>query len=79
MAFRAIGGTGRSPGSKGGAVHDGKGDRVQLAAKCDLDMSSVQSANVVVANVREALVRPHEGLVVEKRGRDSMVYRFSAP
>jgi hypothetical protein len=41
----------------------------QVAAECHLDMSTIAAANVVVANVRAALARPHEGLMSESAGR----------
>lgn len=47
----------------------------EVAAECHLDMSTIAAANVVIANVRAALARPHEGLMAEKRGKEPMVYR----
>jgi hypothetical protein len=32
-----------------------------VATECHLDMSTIPAAEVVVANVRAALARPHEG------------------
>jgi hypothetical protein len=48
-----------------------------VAAECHMDMSTIPAANVVVANVRAALARPHEGLMCEKRGREPMLYRVA--
>jgi hypothetical protein len=48
-----------------------------VAAECHLDMSTIPAAKVVVANVRAALARPHEGLVCEKRGKEPMLYRVA--
>jgi hypothetical protein len=48
------------------------------AAECGLDMGTIPAANVVIANVRAALTRPHEGLLAVKRGREPMVYRVAA-
>lgn len=49
-----------------------------VGTQCSLDMSTIAAANVVVANVRAALARPHDGLRCEKRGREPMVYWISA-
>ena len=49
----------------------------EVATECHLDMSTIPAANIVVANVRAALARPHEGLMCEKRGREPMVYRVA--
>lgn len=51
----------------------------RVGTECGLDMSTIEAANVVIANVRAALARPHEGLMCEKRGRKPMVYRVSGP
>lgn len=48
-----------------------------VAAECRLDMSTIRAANVVIANVRAALARPHEGLMAEKLGKEPMVYRVT--
>lgn len=47
----------------------------EVATECHLDMSTIPAANVVVANVRAAVAKPHERLMSEKRGRGPMVYR----
>lgn len=50
-----------------------------VAVECWLDMITIPAANVVIANVRAALARPHEGLLAEKRGREPMVYKVTGP
>jgi hypothetical protein len=47
----------------------------RLAEGMGLDMSTTKAANQVVANVRAALARPHEGLSSEKNGKEPMRYR----
>ena len=47
----------------------------RLPPSAHLNMSTITAANVVVANVRAAPARPHEGLMSEKRGKEPMVYR----
>lgn len=47
----------------------------RVSAERHLDMSTIEAANVVIANARAALARPHEGLLAEKRGKEPMVYR----
>ena len=50
----------------------------EVAAICGLDMSTIAAANVVVANTRAALSRPHDGLMSKKEGREPMVYWVDA-
>ena len=38
-------------------------------------MSTIQASKVLIANVRAALARPHEGLMCGKREKKPMVYR----
>ena len=46
----------------------------RLAEAAGLDMGTTKAANLVVANVRAALARPHEGLSCEKNGKEPMRY-----
>jgi hypothetical protein len=45
----------------------------RVATEYRLDMGLI-AANVVVATVRAALARPHEGVIAEKRGQEPMAY-----
>jgi hypothetical protein len=47
----------------------------EVAAECHMDMTTIPASKVVIANVRAALARPHEGLMCEKRGKEPMLYR----
>lgn len=49
----------------------------RLAEAARLDIATTKAANHVVANVRAALVRPHEGLSCEKNGKEPMRYRVA--
>src|SRR5271155_2244193 len=42
----------------------------RMAEVTGLDMATTKAANQVVANVRAALARPHEGLSCEKNGKE---------
>jgi hypothetical protein len=47
----------------------------RMAEATGLDIATTKAANQVVANVRAALARPHEGLRCEKNGKEPMRYR----
>ena len=49
----------------------------RMAEATGLDMATTKAANQVVANVRAALARPHEGLSCEKNGKEPMRYRVA--
>jgi hypothetical protein len=49
----------------------------RVAEATGLDMSTTKAAGQVVANVRAALARPHEGLRCEKNGKEHMRYRVT--
>jgi hypothetical protein len=46
----------------------------RLGEAMGLDMSTTKAASQVVANVRAALARPHDGLPGEKDGKEPMRY-----
>ena len=49
----------------------------RMAEATGLDMSTTKAAGQVVANVRAALARPHDGLQCEKNGKEPMRYRVA--
>jgi hypothetical protein len=49
----------------------------RVGPACGLDMSTTKAAHHVVASVRAALARPHDGVKCEKNGKESMVWRVT--